>query len=73
MKVTNRLQLLAQGLCIAGTAIAAPDVLYDEAKPKNLEKVGHDGQMVVKEVHNLRVENCQRKDTSSEMMIGTMK
>lgn len=27
MKVTNRLQLLALGLCIAGTAIAAPDVL----------------------------------------------
>ena len=26
MKVTNRLQLLALGLCIAGTAIAAPDV-----------------------------------------------
>ncbi|EOF2087664.1 hypothetical protein M3F43_004041 [Salmonella enterica subsp. enterica serovar Typhimurium] len=38
MKVTNRLQLLALGLCIAGTAIAAPDVLNDDAKLKNLEK-----------------------------------
>ncbi|MEX8992990.1 hypothetical protein AB8G35_29635, partial [Salmonella enterica] len=72
MKVTNRLQLLALGLCIAGTAIAAPDVLNDDAKLKNLEKVCPDCQMVAKDVLNLRVENCQLKDTSSAMMIGTM-
>ncbi len=48
MKVTNRLQLLALGLCIAGTAIAAPDVLNDDAKLKNLEKVCPDCQMVAK-------------------------
>ncbi|ECN1760304.1 hypothetical protein LE32_24940, partial [Salmonella enterica subsp. enterica serovar Newport] len=68
----NRLQLLALGLCIAGTAIAAPDVLNDDAKLKNLEKVCPDCQMVAKDVLNLRVENCQLKDTSSAMMIGTM-
>lgn len=39
MKVTNKLKLLALGLCMAGTAIAAPDVLNDDAKLKNLEKV----------------------------------
>lgn len=50
MKVTNRLQLLALGLCIAGTAIAAPDVLNDDAKLKNLEKVCPDCQMVAKDV-----------------------
>nr|WP_242647525.1 hypothetical protein [Escherichia coli]UMW90063.1 hypothetical protein [Escherichia coli] len=72
MKVTNRLQLLALGLCIAGTAIAAPDVLNDDAKLKNLEKMCPDCQMVAKDVLNLRVENCQLKDTSSAMMIGTM-
>ncbi|WP_368878260.1 hypothetical protein [Proteus mirabilis] len=54
MKVTNRLQLLALGLCIAGTAIAAPDVLNDDAKLKNLEKVCPDCQMVAKDVLNLR-------------------
>lgn len=72
MKVTNKLKLLALGLCMAGTAIAAPDVLNDDAKLKNLEKVCPDCKMVAKDVLNLRVENCQLKDTSSAMMIGTM-
>ncbi|WP_411898809.1 hypothetical protein [Salmonella enterica] len=72
MKVTNKLKLLALGLCMAGTAIAAPDVLNDDAKLKNLENVCPDCQMVAKDVLNLRVENCQLKDTSSAMMIGTM-
>ena len=72
MKVTNKFQLLALGLCMAGTAIAAPDVLNDDAKLKNLEKVCPDCEMVARDVLNLRVENCQLKNTSSAMMIATM-
>ncbi|URR15685.1 hypothetical protein LT980_25325 (plasmid) [Citrobacter portucalensis] len=49
MKVTNKLKLLALGLCMAGTAIAAPDVLNDDAKLKNLEKVCPDCKMVAKD------------------------
>ncbi|NMS30433.1 hypothetical protein HKB39_26560, partial [Vibrio parahaemolyticus] len=52
MKVTNKLKLLALGLCMAGTAIAAPDVLNDDAKLKNLEKVCPDCKMVAKDVLN---------------------
>ncbi|OZT42723.1 hypothetical protein CH231_26345, partial [Salmonella enterica subsp. enterica serovar Typhimurium] len=62
MRVTNRLQLLGLGLCIAGTAIAAPDVLNDDAKLKNLVKACPDCHVVAKYVLNLRVEYCQLKD-----------
>ncbi|CAM3500125.1 hypothetical protein HZS38_08175 [Xenorhabdus nematophila] len=72
MNVTKKIHLLALGLFMTGTAIAAPDVLNDDAKLKNLEKVCPDCEMVAKDVLNLRVQNCQLKDTSSAMMIGTM-
>ena len=57
MKVTNKFQLLALGLFMAGSAIASPDVLNDDAKLKNLEKVCPDCEMVARDVLNLRVEN----------------
>lgn len=72
MKVINKLQLLALGLFMACTAIASPDALNTDAKFENLESVCPDCEMVAKDVLNLRVENCQLKDTSSTMMIGTM-
>jgi hypothetical protein len=61
MNVTKKIHLLALGLFMAGTAIAAPDVLNDDAKLKNLEKVCPDYEMVAKDVLNLRVQNCQLK------------
>ncbi|EOW9161722.1 hypothetical protein ACN1T8_002284 [Vibrio cholerae] len=72
MNVTKKIQLLAMGIFMAGTAIAAPDMLNDDVKLKNLENACPDCEMVARDVLNLRVENCQLKDTSSAMMIGTM-
>lgn len=58
---------------MAGITSASPAPLNDDAKLKSLETVCPDCEMVVKDVLDLRVKNCSLIDTSSTMMINTMK
>lgn len=75
MKLQCSLQLMMVGLgmLVAGHATAASSEMSDSDKLKALESACPSCVKVAGDVLDLRVEHCQLKDSSFEMMVGTMR
>lgn len=73
MNLSKKIKLLTLWLIMACPAIASTAQLNGNDELKNLEMVCPDCKTVAEDVLELRVKHCQLNDTSSAVLIHTVK